>query len=1018
MIAATNHNLLRHAFTLFLLAGFGWRCGSGQPTDQSLDLPAPNNWLTGAFTGNKRNHRFLFELNAGETIRVEVMQNGQDVGISLRGPTRGFYIDHHWSTAEPEILWATASETGLHELRILSVDGIQPHGEYRLRWQKYPAEDQGKKDLAEGFYQWRKMANADGLLPGLNASVVTIAEIPPELQISELETIAHTAVAQGAPVVAGRVLLDLARLRGSQKFSLALFDLLQAQGLFQQANAPYWHLDALKTQARLEQQMDLYEVAIGSYSNVSDAAKALRDRHQVGVAHNDRGFCQTKLGNMAAAVAEFEAALDHYSHGHNLAAQATTALNLGQALEVLGQFPRAKANFERAVALGREIGNWNYISNGYLQLGWLAYLQRDFTSAEAHYAEALTARQKTGRHPGGILDRWGSALRDQGLYEAANAKYREALALFEAENARESIHHTRTNMAELAIETGALTEARRLLAPSLSFFQKQGNRNAEAHVWRLMGRLAYREGRWPEAVTAMDTALNLLGGLQGETAEPGFARGFGNLHHGLVREFAAMLMARDRDAPGQGHAQQAFELLDNQRALVLRRSMEEPLMEPSSIPLTTYRETHERARNLAAMKGDDERMSAWTQVDLAADAVVGMARARRDHRRHGLEKYALADFQNALTPDQAALVFALDTETSWLWEVTREAMVVHELPNREALASQIGPLHTLLAHAPVPSQTSQIEGLTRQLSETLLVPLELAPTKARWLIVPDGPLNRLSFPWLLHHHSTNGQFGSPKTLTMLPSLSTGMALARREVNRKAAPMVLAAFGDAVYAWQDQANHKGDETLAGISAVVRQDFSRNLEHTREEVRAIAELVPVEKRKIFLGFAAAKANLHLESLGDFRIFHFATHGYLHPRFGDLSSLVLSRFDQAGQQVDGFLRVYEIQDWSLRAELVTLSACQTGLGETLEGEGVWGLGQAFLGAGATRVLVSLWPVRDRTTKLLMKDFYTRLLAGNQPPAQALRAAQETMAGNPQTADPHYWAGFVLLGDGLGRP
>jgi len=119
--------------------------------------------------------------------------------------------------------------------------------------------------------------------------------------------------------------------------------------------------------------------------------------------------------------------------------------------------------------------------------------------------------------------------------------------------------------------------------------------------------------------------------------------------------------------------------------------------------------------------------------------------------------------------------------------------------------------------------------------------------------------------------------------------------------------------------------------------------------------------------------------------------------------------------GRPRDGFLRLHDVYDLKLSADLVVLSACQSALGKEVRGEGMLGLTRGFMYAGAPRVVASLWRVDDRATAELMKAFYEGMLGPAElTPAAALRAAQNHLRGQPRWRDPYFWAGFVLHGEG----
>jgi CHAT domain-containing protein len=150
-----------------------------------------------------------------------------------------------------------------------------------------------------------------------------------------------------------------------------------------------------------------------------------------------------------------------------------------------------------------------------------------------------------------------------------------------------------------------------------------------------------------------------------------------------------------------------------------------------------------------------------------------------------------------------------------------------------------------------------------------------------------------------------------------------------------------------------------------------------------------------------------------LSGFRYLHFATHGLLNSRRPELSGIVLSLVDEQGQPQDGFLRLHEIYNMKLNADLVVLSGCRTALGKEIKGEGLIGLTRGFMHAGAKRVMASLWGVEDRATAELMKRFYAGMFGEGLSPSAALCAAQRAMLKDKHRPQPYYWAAFTLQGE-----
>jgi CHAT domain-containing protein len=167
----------------------------------------------------------------------------------------------------------------------------------------------------------------------------------------------------------------------------------------------------------------------------------------------------------------------------------------------------------------------------------------------------------------------------------------------------------------------------------------------------------------------------------------------------------------------------------------------------------------------------------------------------------------------------------------------------------------------------------------------------------------------------------------------------------------------------------------------------------------------------RSRTYVDREATASRLKTAGLERYRFVHFATHAIVDERQPALSRLLFSAEHGSGEH--GVLTLGDVYNLRLNADLVVLSACDTGGGEIARGEGIIGLTRGFLYAGAKSLLVSLWPVSDEATARLTFDFYSELLKGRSK-AQALRAAKlRSLVRNPEHAKPFYWSSVVLIGD-----
>jgi CHAT domain-containing protein len=272
------------------------------------------------------------------------------------------------------------------------------------------------------------------------------------------------------------------------------------------------------------------------------------------------------------------------------------------------------------------------------------------------------------------------------------------------------------------------------------------------------------------------------------------------------------------------------------------------------------------------------------------------------------------------------------------------------------------------------------------------------------LISPDGPLHLLPFAALVRPGPRTSFLLEGKPLHTVLSATLYAELTRDRPPRRQGPVV--AFADPLYRRASAGASPGDRPLRRYLQGLPP-----LPGAREEVRSLASLFGADA-VIYLGPEATEKRAKALPARA-RSLHFACHALLDPRFPLDSALALS-VPLLESDGDGLLQAWEIfERVRLDADLVTLSACETGLGRNAAGEGLIGLTRAFQYAGARSIVASLWSVSDRSTAELMRRFYTLLRAGG-PKDLALQTAQREMVrGGGASSHPYHWAAFELIGD-----
>lgn len=447
-----------------------------------------------------------------------------------------------------------------------------------------------------------------------------------------------------------------------------------------------------------------------------------------------------------------------------------------------------------------------------------------------------------------------------------------------------------------------------------------------------------------------------------------------------------------------------------------------------------------RGRSLAdALRGESETMSSADDITVEAQKNINriqlalLHEVNRDRRQALLDQLFEAEqhlwpvrrtrsplgsptdrpkpiplriLQASLRPDEMLLEYVLDEPQSYCLQITRTSVIVGALPGgRKHIEDLVDNYLTT-----VRSRRSEIT-IGKQLFSMLLQPLIGQGSKTRLIIVPDGKLHLLPFDAL---KDQQGQYVLESHIVTYAPSGTVLNLLRTSRSSHQATMNFLGVGAVNYSSPPIATAK----TSGSSMTSPVDFFDldavtvpNLPGTRQEVISSAGIIKGPKQ-LLLDRNATEAAFKALPLADFRVIHLAVHGVASTQFPNRAALILGNAPASGE--DGLLQVREIQDLALSADLVTLSACETGLGKLLGQEGMASLERAFLLAGAKAVIASLWTADDTYTIALMKRLYQHLVDGEDKGTALRQAKLDLLKEFGHQALPVYWAGFTLVGDG----
>jgi CHAT domain-containing protein/Tfp pilus assembly protein PilF len=740
---------------------------------------------------------------------------------------------------------------------------------------------------------------------------------------------------------------------------------------------------------------------------------------------NNLGAAAWSRGDLAAAEAYFKRTLAIQGKlAPDSLDLAGSVNNLGAVARDRGELAMAEGYFKRALSIKEKLAPDSLQVVASLgNLGNVAHDRGDFPSAEAYLKRALVIQEKLGPHSlylANVLNNLGAVARDRGELATAEAYFKRALVI------REKLGPGSSDAAESQHELG------------LVYAKANRDHLAADHFQR--------------ALEALEAQVGKLGGTQ--EAKAGFGAKYANYYRDCIDTLVELDQPRE-----------AFHVLERSRARTLLAMLaERDLLFSADLPEETERERKHIAWEY------DQTQARLGQLNPGKDQtqIEGLLNGLRELRgrqsqmveqiRQQFPRLASLQYpqpldaqevQGALDPGTVLLSYSVGKDKSYLFALTGDAgLEAYTLALGETqIREDVEKFRRLIQRAQLGGQ--ELTGLVdrgKHLYDMLIQPAAKAIESAkRVLIIPDGPLHLLPFaalvrrvdekpgaadkPTAVPDPERNWQYlveWKPLHVVVSATVYAELRKQRHHGAEQEAGKTLIALGDPKY---PALAAKGDEKeLDRQDAVVRSMLTRGyrltaLPATKTEVAAIAALYR-EQADTYVGAAATEERAKGVAK-ETKYLHFACHGLLDKRFPLDSGLALTIPEEVKEgQENGILQAWEIfERMRIDAELVVLSACETGLGKEMGGEGLVGLTRAFEYAGARSVMASLWSVADETTAALMTRFYGYLKAGQSKDA-ALRQAQldliqnclrsqKTEVARLDASHPFYWAAFQLNGD-----
>jgi CHAT domain-containing protein/Tfp pilus assembly protein PilF len=729
--------------------------------------------------------------------------------------------------------------------------------------------------------------------------------------------------------------------------------------------------------------------------------------------------------------------------------------NIATVYSQLGDLQTAMEYYNQALPLRRTVGDKRGEAYTLDSMGtdFLALGQNQ--KALDHFSQALSlmrdVRDKYGEAY--VLSNLGAAYARSGKFENAKDYFDQALRVSQATGDRLGEALTLRNLGSAYVNLNEFEKAMEYLSPALKISRAVGDRNREAVILSDIARVERGKKRLSEAIAQIEASLAIVESTRQAITSQGLRASYMTTKRSLYEFYIDVLMQMHKESPAGGfdllalqaseraRARNLLDMLTESRADIRQGVDAELLDKERALQQQLGAKSERLTRLLTGKHTEEQETTARKQVEaLLVEYSEVEAQIRAKSPRYAAltqpEPLSIKEIQKEVLDDDTLLLeYALGKERSYLWAVTTTSIKSFELPGQAEIESAAQRVYELLV---AKADGLYPEALTN-LSEMVLKPAVEQLGRRRLLIVSEGALQYIPFgalpdPRRRIARSASEPLIQNHEIVNLPSVST-LAVLRRELSqRKSARKSLAVLADPVFEKNDERvrptiqTQQSEEQYRKVKEVDKTALPSDVERStrelglnsfdrlvlsRREAEVITALASGGQPLKALDFAASRATATSSELGEYQIVHFATHSLLNNQHPELSGIVLSLVDEQGRLQDGFLRLYEIYNLKLGADLLVLSSCRTALGKEIKGEGLVGLTRGFMYAGVPRVVASLWKVSDKATSELMKRFYQKMLRDGMRPAAALRAAQVSMMNEKPWRPAYYWAGFVLQGE-----
>ena len=816
-----------------------------------------------------------------------------------------------------------------------------------------------------------------------------------------------------------------------------------ALGLAEQTGSPEHELKCLRQLSLVFWARSDLENFLATNEKSLRLARDLNDRREEIKA-------SISLGSYYLKSSDYSRALDFYSDALNISKahgnkqeESVCLQNIGLILSHLGLYERASDYFVAAHDIDRQSGNMVFLAQNIINLGEsLRYRGLVFSSegdlykALDFFIEALDLAQQNGDEHTTLkaLNNIGNIYLAFAKYHGAQKYYRLSQVLSAETKEAEASIEVLNNLGICLYSTASVEEAQACFQAALEQGKAVGRDKALWDTHFHLGRCYEKKGDIGHALESYNASMDAIEHIRSRIMSDYYKVGFMKDKFKVYEAVIHHLWGQGKGLESPGRVEEIFHTVERAKARAFLETLGEDKRDfRGRLNPSLEKEEREISDRISAAIQEMARrdLSSGRRAELQQALKRDEEEYLRLISRIRVEEPDLAnvafplllgvdEVQERLLDEKTAILeYFLGEEISLLFLITKKSRDVFPLPPKSEIELSIDGFVKLLSGPPEEEWSGG--AAAKRLSRQLLSPAlsALPPSIERLIVIPDGPLWHLPFDALdlfPEDPSTGESFLLSKyAVSYAPSCSSLLFLTERKM-KGGRDLSLLAFGDPL---PPRKKSSGGRDRISVASILREtyegqgfDFS-SLPQSGREIKEISRYFSKKDRTICLREEASEARIKGLPLEDYPVIHFACHGFVDEKIPYRSSLVLSPNEPSRE--DGFLQVREITHLRLAAELVVLSACETGRGRVEQGEGILGFSRGFFYSGARSVVSTLWKIGDRATALFMRHFYFYLSRGEEK-TQALRSAKLRLLESGYS-HPFYWAPFGLHGESFSR-